>query len=251
MEKKQQKMMPTPSPINMGYKVLIGTPHADVKNYCLSEFLARVKNLSYKNYDILFADNSNSRKNYKRLIKEDKVDCIYIKPKQKPIQLILAETLEAIRDYFLRGKYDYLLHLESDIIPPNDVIERLMIHNLPIVSATYFIEEGYRSHLMIQSMENFGDIREVANIKDGADLNMVDGKLHEVFAHGLGCCLIRRDVLEQIPFRWSGGDIFPDTYFAYDCDDYGFKKFIDTSILCKHLNESWTITLLNNQEKIK
>ncbi len=248
MEKKQQKMMPTPSPINMGYKVLIGVPHADLKNYCLSMFLSRAKNLTYKNYEILFADNSNNRKNYKRLIKEENVDCIYVKPKQKAIQHILADTHEAIRDYFLRGDYDYLLHLESDIIPPPDVIERLMIHNKPIVSAVYHIDFGANSHAMIQKMEHFGDIRETANIKDGADLMMMDGKLHEVFACGLGCVLIRRDVLEQIPFRWSGGDIFPDTYWAFDTNGQ-FPKFVDTSILCEHHNSSWTEQLLTKPIK--
>ncbi len=244
MEQKKNRMAPVPSPINQNYKVLVGTPTSDSKDYCKDEFMGRAKNLSYKKYDIVIVDNSKDSNNYKLFSKDNRINAIYVKPKNKPIQTVIAESHEAIRQYFLRGKYDYLLHLESDVIPPQDVIERLMIHNLPIVSAMYFIDFGHNSSLMAQQMEDFGERRETVNLKDGADLNMVDGKLHEVFGHGLGCCLIRRDVLEQISFRWEPSAIFPDSFFAYDCDAIGFKKYIDTSTLCKHLNESWTNNLL-------
>jgi hypothetical protein len=243
-----KKLYRTPSAITQSRKVLIGVPTSESKNYCMDEFLGRIKNLSYNNYDILIADNSPDRHNYKKFIQEG-VDCVYIKPKDRPIQATLAETHETIRQYALRKNYDYLFHLESDIIVPQDIIERLMIHDLPIVSGCYFIGDGSNSFLMIQKKESWGDIREVANIKDGADLNMMDGKLHEVFACGLGNVLIRRDVLEKIPFRWDGGDIFPDTYFSFDTDSQGIKKFVDTSVLSIHHNSSWTEKLLNNPIK--
>ena len=245
----QKKFRPTPSPINRGYKVLVGVPTYSGKKYCQDEFLSRVKSLTYPNYDILIVDNSKEKDNYKELMKHKDINCLYVKPKQKHFRAVMAETHEEIRQYALRGKYDFLLHLESDIIPPNDVIERLMIHNKQIVSAVYFIQEGYRSHLMIQKTEEFGDIREMANIKDGEDLNMMDGKLHKVFGHGLGCALIHKEVLKEIPFRWSGGDLTPDSYWSFDTNASGFVKYVDTSVLCDHRNESWTNIILSNPIK--
>ena len=32
------------------FKVLVGTPHNEIKNYCFDDFLANVTNFTYKNY---------------------------------------------------------------------------------------------------------------------------------------------------------------------------------------------------------
>jgi len=234
--------MRTPSNITKGHRVLIGTPTSDNKNYCLEEFIVRVKSFSYKNYDVLIVDNSANRHNYKRFISEG-FKVIYVKPKDKSIQNILAESHEAIREYAIKHKYSYLLHLESDIIPPTDVIERLMIHNLPIVSAMYMINFGEESHLMAQKIEDFGEIRETINMKEGADLMMVDGKLKEVFSCGLGCVLIHKNILTQFKFRWDRNTtLHPDALFSLDTNGLGIRKYIDSSILCEHYNSAWIYT---------
>jgi cellulose synthase/poly-beta-1,6-N-acetylglucosamine synthase-like glycosyltransferase len=231
--------MRTASNINKKHRVLIGTPHSDTKNYCIEDYIARVKSLSYPFYDVLVVDNSQSRKNYKLLLRAG-IKAIHVKPKKHSIQTILAKSHEEIRKYALAHKYDYLLHLESDVIPPRDVIERLMIHNHPIVSAMYMINFGSDSHLMSQKIENFGEIRETINMKDGADLMMVDGKLKLTFACGLGCVLIHRETLKKFVFRSeSGANLAPDSLFALDTDALGIPKYIDTSVLCEHNNSEW------------
>lgn len=231
--------MLTASNINKRHRVLIGTPHSDKKNYCIEDYIARVKSFTYNNYDVLVVDNSESRKNYKLLIKAG-LKAIYVKPKQKSIQNILAESHEVIRKYAIAHKYDYLLHLESDIIPPANVIERLMIHNLPIVSAMYMINFGSDSHLMAQKIEEFGDIRETITMKEGMDLMMVDGKLKPAFAVGLGCVLINKKELPKFQFRHEAGkNLAPDSLWALDTDALGIVKYIDTSVLCQHDNSEW------------
>ena len=64
--------MITPSNIRKKHKVLIGTPHSDKKNYCIEDYIARVKSLTYPYYDVLIVDNSETRKNYKRFINDAK-----------------------------------------------------------------------------------------------------------------------------------------------------------------------------------
>lgn len=226
------------------FRVLVGTPHNSVKNYCFDEFLVSTTNLTYKHYDILIADNSRDKKNVKQLMKMG-IDSVYVKPKNKANQRYIAESHEELRKAALRGKYDYLLHLESDIFPPADIIERLLVHQEAVVSAMYFINEGADSHLMLQDIEQNGSfIRETRNVSNGKDILRVTGKLEEVYSAGLGCCLLHKDVLKQIKFRWEdGAPAHPDSFFSADLNALGIKQYVDTDILCKHDNRSWsTIT---------
>jgi len=57
-------------------KILVGCPTSDYKSYCLKEYAEAVKSLTYKNYDILLADNSKDNKYCKEL---DKYKLNYIK----------------------------------------------------------------------------------------------------------------------------------------------------------------------------
>lgn len=231
--------MRTPSNITKGHKVLVGVLTSENKNYCVEEFIARVKSLTYKNYDVLIVDNSEKRDNFKMFLAEG-FDSIHVKPKDKSMHQILAESHEEIRQYAIRKKYEYLLHLESDIIPPTDVIERLMIHELAIVSAMYMINFGVDSHLMAQSIEHFGEIRESINMKDGSDLMMVDGNLKKVFSHGLGCCLLHKGILDKFKFRFEKDvNLAPDSLWSLDTDGLKINKYVDTSVLCHHRNTSW------------
>lgn len=231
--------MITPSNLTRKFKILVGTPTSDKKNYCYDDFISNVKSFSYPHYDTLIVDNSESRKNHKRIMK-DGIKSIHVKPNNRKIHRVLAESHEEIRKYALRNDYDYLLHLESDIFPPIDVIQRLLIHNLPIASAMYPIEFGSDSHLMAQEMETFGELRETRNLKNGQDLIFINGKLKPIFHCGLGCVLIHKSVLKDITFRWEeGATIHPDGFFAFDTNALGITKYIDTSILCEHRNIEW------------
>ncbi len=226
------------------FSVLVGTPHHEVKNYALDTYLPRVTNLTYPNYNILVADNSPTRKNYKMLSKQG-IECVYVKPKAKTNQQYIAESHEALRLEAIRRGVDFLLHYESDEIPPHDIIERLMVHQLPVVSAMYFIDEGHYSHLMLQEIEDRGDyIRDTRNIDGGEDILVVDGTVKRVYACGLGMTLIHKDVFTRIKFRWERGiSAHPDTFFAADLNALGIPQYLDTSILCEHRNTRWATVL--------
>lgn len=231
--------MITHSNINKNHRVLVGTPHSDKKNYCIEDYIARVQSLTYNNYDVLIVDNSESRKNTK-ILRRAGFNVIHVKPKRHSIQKILADSHEEIRKYALQHNYDYLLHLEDDLIPPPDVIERLMIHNVPIVSAMYMINFGRDSHLMSQKLESFGEIRETINLDNGSDLMFVDGSLKKTFHCGLGCVLLHKNVLTKFEFRHDASiGLFPDGFFAFDIDALGISKYMDTSVLCIHNNSEW------------
>jgi hypothetical protein len=224
------------------FKVLIGTPHSDVKNYCLDTFLSSVTNMTYRNgeYDVLIADNSKDGKNAKKIMKAG-VQSIYVKQKQKDIRQYIADSHEVLRVAALRGNYDYLIHIESDIEFPLDLIERLLSHQKKVVGAAYFINHGYESRLMVQQIEKIGDtVRHTSNI-DKNGILLMDGKLHRVHSIGLGVIAIHKSVLQKINFRWlKGMDSFPDSVFSADCNAQNIPIYLDSSILCHHNNSSWS-----------
>ena len=49
---------------------------------------------------------------------------------------------------------------------------------------------------------------------------------------GFGACLIKRNVLERIKFRYDV--LHADTYFHEDCKRLGYTTWVDTSIVCRH-----------------
>ena len=62
------------------------------------------------------------------------------------------------------------------------------------------------------------------------------GKVVDTAGVGLGCTLIRRDVLEAIPFRVKDEWIANDWYFAIDAREKGFIQRHDCSVVCGHID---------------
>jgi len=226
---------------NVNPKVFIATPHADRKNYCLEQYLDVIDSLTYKNKVVVVADNSDTNHNSKLLTKLG-VKNIYIKPKRKSNIQYICESHNALRSAFLRSGADVFLHLESDIIPPVDIIERLLATRKRVVGAPYFIGEGAESYLVVQDIEKFGvEMKLTKRMDDGTDMMLIDGKLKKVHTIGLGCIMISKDVLKKVPFRWEKGiDAHPDSFFSHDLHMLDIPIWCDTSIICEHNNTAWT-----------
>lgn len=228
-------------------KILVGIPTNEVKNYCVDDLISRVKTYSYKPYDIMVVDNSKERTNQKFFAKNG-IHCEWVNPKNKSNQKYIAESLEVLRMAALRGGYSHLAINESDIFPPQDVWEKLVMHQKPVVSASYFIGQGEKSHLMIQ--ESAGELfMETFNIEAPFDILKADGRLNQVYACGIGCILIHRSVLELITFRHIDNmSPHPDSYFALDLYAQQIPQYVDTSILCEHRNQDWDMVADENKE---
>jgi GT2 family glycosyltransferase len=225
-------------------KVLVACPTADVKGYCMEKWVNHVSSLTYPHFDVLMVDNSEDRSFYEASKKEyaDKIKMIRVAPQQYPeFKFALAASHDRCRKAALEGGYDYLLHLESDVFPPLDVIERLMIHRKKITGGLYYIDMGERSKLMVQILEPSGNaVRESYNLEE-TDITFVDGTLKEVFSCGIGCVLIHRSVLEQVEFRYEKGiGAHPDSFFFTDTNAKGIKTYVDTSVFCEHDNQVLT-----------
>ena len=62
------------------------------------------------------------------------------------------------------------------------------------------------------------------------------GNVIDTTGVGLGCTLIRREVLEAIPFRVVDKWIANDWYFALDVAEKGFTQAHDCGVVCGHID---------------
>ena len=230
----------------MNKKILIAAPQHESKNYCWKEWTDRVDNLTYNNYDVFLADNSSTLDNYNKIIKKGYY-CEHIKENKKGKEFTLMDSHNSCRDFFLAHDYDYMLHLETDVIPPFDIIERLLASNRMVVGGIYDIFYGSKRKSMVQLPEEYDkSIKYYRSVQfiENSETHFFDGTIKEVYHLGLGCVLIKKNVLEKIKFRAEkGANYFPDTWFANDCYQYQIPIYADTNIQCKHLNNTWLINI--------
>jgi hypothetical protein len=211
-------------------KVLVGTITYHGKDYCREEFEWRRISLAYENYEIkeIWTDD------YKGVSRER-----------------ITKGYNELLDYFFQGDYDYLLTLEADIIPPRYIIEALMAQNKDVISALYMIgPKGNRFPCVFtdKKLKRRNPDGSLTTHIEGIPMNNIDGSIIEAKGGtGLGCCLIKREVLENIGcFRY--GEAHCDMYFHEDAYKFGYKSHVDSSILCKHYGswEEWQEAIAKN-----
>jgi hypothetical protein len=211
-------------------KVLVGTITYHGKDYCREEFEWRRISLTYDNYEI----------------KEIWTDTFKGTSRDR-----ITQGYNQLLEYFFESDYDYLLTLEADIIPPRYIIEALMEHNKDVISALYLIGPIKNRYPCAFSGKKFRlkhpDGKETTGIQS-YDFNQIDGSVIECpGGTGLGCCLIKRKVLQDIGcFRY--GEAHCDMYFHEDLYKKGYKGYVDSSILCKHYGnwEEWQEAIAKN-----
>jgi mRNA-degrading endonuclease HigB of HigAB toxin-antitoxin module len=225
-------------------RILITAPQHESKMYSWDMWIENVKNFTYPKelIEIYIADNSFTKENVKKMIGYG-VKAIHVKQNKKGIIHTINDSHEACRKYFLENDFDFMLHLETDIIPPIDVIERLINNNKRICAGAYDIFQGTKRKPMIQLDERFDKTikayRTPEYVREDEAL-FFNGNVNRVYHAGLGCVLIHKSILETLSFRVdSNYNMHTDTWFANDCYLINSNIFLDTTIQCKHYNQTW------------
>jgi len=213
-------------------KVLVGGPVSDMHEYCFNEFIKSRKSLTYKNHDILLVDNSKTDKFYKR-IKEAGLPVERIEYREKARDRLI-ESRNLLRKHAIENGYDYFLNLDQDIMPPNDIVERLIKHKKKVVTALYFnpIRLPKTGEIKIRPVIGFLEGTRVRFLKP----EEMNKGIVEVDVCGSGCIIMHREVLEKVEFRYDKeGEGFDDVMFVQDAKEKGYKVYADTSLVVKHL----------------
>jgi hypothetical protein len=165
---------------------------------------------------------------------------------------------QVIRDV-LKSDFDYLFFADCDQIFPEDCVDRLLQHDVPVVTARYHMRKepyhcvGYVKHRTQSGKHCY------------APVHYGQG-LIEIERAGAGALLIKREVLEKIRerigenwFRYQRGPEYPfdmsvseDFWFYQQAREAGFTCYLDWDTEVGHLqtfaiNRSWNQAYLDGQ----
>jgi len=258
-------------------KVLVCCPTYEGKDYCTDAWIKNVQGLSYPNYDIVIADNSENKggKYFKKLVKYGPGNARSIEVLQtrraKTSRETIAKSRNQLLDYFKAGNYDYMMSIEIDLLPPEDIIQDLMSYQLPVLTAMY--EIGYND-----KVGQVGDVGKYALIQqairesttskqDNSHTEVhcphcekilfihnrtrqltreeidefVDGSVKQVHACGVGCTLINKDIFKLVKeFRVDTKyNYHDDTFFYLDLWNNKVPVFLHTGYNITHDNSDW------------
>ncbi len=246
--------------MNKPLKILVASPTYKGMKYCEKEFFNRIIGLDYNNYDILIVDNSENG-DYFNHLKETyaNFNIINDKSNEKDKMLRLVHSRNLILDYALKNNYDYLLMLDSDVIPQKNAIQELLNCNKDIVSGiyyNYFIVDGKMKYMPVAwtalTENEFETIKQKIQlpdfIKSSEDLRahlteeeVNSNQLFEVVIPSAGCMLISKKVFEKVKYgvldttKQGGVKTTDDIYFDLEARKQGFKLYCNTKVKCEHL----------------
>jgi hypothetical protein len=116
---------------------------------------------------------------------------------------VICDKYNAARDKLLQGDYDAMLTVESDMIIPENALQKLWDVGADVAYAPYPFRRppwdwNVYSVLLDDSLTGYP----LSNVPERARLDW--GGVVDVDGVGLGCTLIKRHVLEAIPFVADG-----------------------------------------------
>ena len=236
-------------------KVLVSCPTAQVKDYCVKEFIEQIKSFTYPLYDIFILDNS-PEPNHVNMFWENGIKAIH-EPMNGNFKAFsgreeLARHQNIIRDYFLSGDYDYLLMIESDVFTGESIIENLVsyadVYGAGAVTATYEIRKETEDVLCLTATVDQLGVRSerILPRKTGFDVmgqgcvplkHLLNDPEAKITATGIGCTLFDREVMNNIKFRVdakTSKTAYSDTYVFTDIANMGYEILINSDLICTH-----------------
>ncbi len=231
-------------------KVLIAAPTSEEKDYCFDDWAYQARNFTYPAYDVLLVDNSKDETYHKKIWAKG-INAAHVERKGHAIEF-LHESQKKIRDFFLGGDYDFLFMLETDVFVPDWMLSYLVAFRHPVHNITYLLYEGRDTTPCVQQLIVSGLNLRSKIVTPNLGFRLWNGKVQDLnqweagydtklMATGIGCTLIHRSVVEQVPFRIDKEhdkkqrtSTFADTFFHADIDKKGIKNIFDTQFLAEH-----------------
>jgi hypothetical protein len=198
------------------------------KNYCDQQFFKNLFQSDIGDAGVHIVDNSIDEEYVKSLqnlisplSQNCSIDHIIVSREDKQTLFLrnVTESVNFLRDMFLKTSCKYFVILESDVLPPQNWLHSFneVIEKADIIGGIYY--KGFHSTEMFSLPDEFQFTHHVLS----------------------GCALYKREVIERIPFRWSleNRGAFPDAWICYDSSRNGnnFKLANYSKIKCKHLDK--------------
>jgi hypothetical protein len=197
------------------------------KNYCDQQFFKNLFQSDIGDAGVHIVDNSIDEEYIKSLqnlisplSQNCSIDHIIVSREDKQTLFLrnVTESVNFLRDMFLRTNCKYFVILESDVMPPPDWLQSFneVIDRADVIGGIYY--PGFHTPEMFSLPDTFQPTHHVLS----------------------GCALYKREIIEKIPFRWSTENLgaFPDAWLSYDSGRNGnnFKLANYSKIKCKHFH---------------
>jgi GT2 family glycosyltransferase len=145
-------------------------------------------------------------------------------------------------EFFMASDCEWFLSVDTDIILPDLVVQRLMARRQSLVGALIYVDADPIFPQIYSKIADFGF--------GGMGQYVVNeawnpGELVKADATGAGCLLIHREVFDKIPegsqYRWfeherEGQQMFGEDFtFCRRARQVGFQLYIDTAVHAKHI----------------
>lgn len=208
-------------------KVLIGVYTSSVKQYCDMKFFTNLHKIA-KGNDVLVIDNSTTTSycnHLKTAFNYPNFTFIHldipVEPNTTVFHRRISESANYIRDHFLKGGYDSLVLVESDVIAPENTLTILQ-ENIKTLPETWGALGGIYH-------EGHHDFKK----------NGIQNTRHTL----CGCSIYNKRLIEKYAFRYSEENLgaFPDAYICHD-SGHEFTFWDNHDIKCKHLPSNWAYT---------
>jgi len=221
--------------------ILIGGPITEHKLYCTSQFLGGLKNLTYKNKVVVLIDNSPTNSvreaicnfdagcqfyiittQYRTYARERLVEgrnllrAIILKEKNLEKFELSYEDEQTVKE-LQKMDFNYFFSIEQDVIPPVDVIEKLLACKKEIVQGVYMnqkvidvpavINTPQGQHQFTQQQTKYipmawnypnDAITDVQLLIDVPMEQLFPSRVFRIAASGVGCILMTKKVLEDL-----------------------------------------------------
>lgn len=151
----------------------------------------------------------------------------------------LCEKHNRARRLALLGGYDGILFVENDMIIPTNTLEVLDEVNTDVVYGLYV--GRHKPHVWLSFFVMEGTVG--GSCSSNLELmQSVWGDPVLTKGAGLGCTLVRRNVLEAIEFRTHPThEVADDWMFSLDCEAKGFTQAHHFGIVCGHITQESTV----------
>lgn len=230
-------------------KVLVATCTYKGKHYAFKKWWNSIKNLTYPVSQILIVDNSDDSGNYAsklRRLTQGKAKVIRAK-RLKDSRQTLSYSQNLIRKYVTDNDFEYWMSIESDLEVPPNTIETLMRWHKPVVGGLYeigFANKAGRRYcvFVVDKKDTLLHGTRIISPEEHEQLKVKKG-LFQIHGCGIGCTLIRRDIVKKYPF-WTDERFenkHSDVYFYMSLQNDRVPVYIDTNIVCEHHNSDWSL----------
>jgi len=178
---------------------------------------------------------------------------VYMKPNS-----LVYDSRNLLSLYAIENGFDQVMWLDSDMMFPPDILQRLESWHEDMVTGLYVKRHSPVEPVIYQELkepERDDTGRLIGQIKPypyGSAIQ--NGETFTVAGCGMGCCLTSVKLLKEVwdtfgpaftPFPWAGEDIS----FCYRVGRLGYKIWCDASVSCGHIGTFMYTTALLGGDK--